>query len=86
MSWLKSKICARFEGGWKVKMEELFTTNWSNGNECVSDRIVSYCKANGIKCRRNHYFEMEVNINGKWIATDYRYDKANDILIITSKH
>jgi hypothetical protein len=67
-------------------MGELFTTNWSNGNECVNDRIISHCKENSIPFRRNHYFEMEININGQWVATDYKYSKENDILTITSKH
>lgn len=55
-----------------LEKQVLFTVVWENGNQCVDDLIIKYCKENNIEMRINHFFKRELLINGEWITTDYK--------------
>ena len=62
--------------------EVLFVVDWKNDKQCISDLIINYCKQNGIEYKRNHFFKIEILVNGEWILTDYVYDKDDIFKII----
>lgn len=59
----------QLKGG--ILNEVLFTLRWENGDQCVNDLIIDYCRKNGIQYRYSPTFQSEIFINGEWIKTDY---------------
>ena len=65
-----------------MKFKTLATIPWTDDDTSVSDNIIKYCKTKGIEFRYNHYFQLEILLDGVWIVPDYTCPSPNEITIL----
>jgi len=52
------------------KMGKLFEFEWTGGS--INDNIIKWCTNNGVDYRYDHFFRLQVNMDGTWTHCDYR--------------